>query len=74
VLDTATARRLHLNRTIARRTSYRTHEGRNVLRLRLTASANSRLPRARIKRLVLVVRGRDLSLASGTRRITLVAR
>jgi hypothetical protein len=73
VLDSATARSLHLNRRIARRNGYRTHEGRNVMRLRLTASARSRLPRARIKRLTLVVRVRDLSRASATRRVTLVA-
>jgi hypothetical protein len=72
VVDSSTAKRLHMNRTLARETTSLLRGGRTVTRLHLKKAAKSKLSGDHVTSVTLVVRGRDLARLYSTRNITVV--
>jgi hypothetical protein len=72
VLDSATAKRLDMNRTLARETTSLLRGGRTETRLHLKAAAKSKLSGEHVRRVTLIVRGRDLARLYSTRSVTVV--
>jgi hypothetical protein len=72
VLDSASAKRLHINRTLARETTSLLRGGRTVVPLHVIKSAKSKLSGEDIRSVTLIVRGRDLARLYSTKRVTVV--
>jgi hypothetical protein len=72
VLDSATAERLHVNRTLARETTSLLRGGRTVVPLHIVKAAKSKLSGEHVHSVTLIVRGRDLARLYSTRRVTVV--
>jgi hypothetical protein len=72
VLDRASAKRLHMNRTLARDTTTLLRGGRTQTRLHLKKATKSKLTGERVRSVTLVVRGRDLARLYSTKRVTVV--
>ena len=72
VLDNSTAKRLHMNRTLARETTSLLRGGRTVVPLHVVKTAKSKLSGADVRSVTLVVRGRDLARLYSTKRVLVV--
>ena len=72
VLDSTTAKRLHINRTLAKETTSLLRGGRTQVRLHVAKKTKPKLSGEHVKRVTLVVRGRDLARLYSTRRVTVV--
>jgi hypothetical protein len=72
VLDTASAKRLHLKRTLARETTTLLRASHTALRLHVSKTAKAKLSGEHVQRVTLIARGRDLARLYSTRRLTVV--
>jgi hypothetical protein len=72
VLDSATAERLHMKKTLARETTTLLRAGHTAVRLHVSKSAKAKLSGEHVRRVTLIARGRDLARLYSTRRVTIV--
>jgi hypothetical protein len=72
VLDSGTAERLHINRTLARDTTSLLRAGHTSVRLHVAKTAKPKLSGEHVRRVTLIVRGRDIARLYSTKRVTVV--